>query len=79
MPQAIHSREFFPDSTTLFRYSALTFNGHRIHYDDYCRDVEGYGSQVIHGPLNATLLAGYSESIAGKTVRVSGFRLRMDC
>jgi 3-methylfumaryl-CoA hydratase len=45
------------DSTALFRYSALTFNGHRIHYDvDYCRAVEGYPNLVIHGPLIATLL-----------------------
>lgn len=45
------------DSTALFRYSALTFNGHRIHYDlDYCRNVEGYPNLVIHGPLIATLL-----------------------
>lgn len=48
------------DATTLllFRYSALTFNGHRIHYDrDYARDVEGYPGLVVHGPLQATLLA----------------------
>ncbi|MCU1387274.1 MAG: MaoC like protein [Ilumatobacteraceae bacterium] len=45
------------DSTALFRYSALTFNGHRIHYDaDYARSVEGYPNVVIHGPLLATLL-----------------------
>lgn len=45
------------DSTALFRYSALTFNGHRIHYDaDYARAVEGYPNLVIHGPLIATLL-----------------------
>lgn len=44
-------------STLLFRYSALTFNGHRIHYDlDYCRDVEGYPGLVVHGPLLAQLL-----------------------
>ena len=44
-------------STLLFRYSALTFNGHRIHYDlDYCRDVEGYAGLVVHGPLLAQLL-----------------------
>lgn len=44
-------------STLLFRYSALTFNGHRIHYDlDYARDVEGYGGLVVHGPLLAHLL-----------------------
>ncbi len=45
------------DSTLLFRYSALTFNGHRIHYDlDYARDVEGYAGLVVHGPLLAQLL-----------------------
>eukprot|EP00040_Diaphanoeca_grandis_P033325 m.203923 g.203923 ORF g.203923 m.203923 type:complete len:332 (+) comp32869_c7_seq1:211-1206(+) len=47
-----------PTSVLLFRYSALTFNGHRIHYDaDYCRDVEGYDAPVVHGPLLATFLA----------------------
>lgn len=44
-------------STLLFRYSALTFNGHRIHYDlDYARNVEGYDGLVVHGPLLAQLL-----------------------
>ncbi|HEY4068244.1 MAG TPA: acyl-CoA dehydrogenase, partial [Burkholderiaceae bacterium] len=46
-----------PDTTLLFRYSALTFNGHRIHYDQaYARDEEGYRDLVVHGPLTATLL-----------------------
>ena len=50
-------RELVPDPVLLFRYSALTFNGHRIHYDrDYCRDVEGYPGLIVHGPLIATLL-----------------------
>lgn len=41
----------------LFRYSAITFNSHRIHYDvDFCRDEEGYDGLIIHGPLTATLL-----------------------
>ncbi|WP_204112873.1 FAS1-like dehydratase domain-containing protein [Shimia biformata] len=45
------------DTTLLFRYSALTFNGHRIHYDlDYARDIEGYAGLVVHGPLLAQLL-----------------------
>ncbi|MGF6513157.1 3-methylfumaryl-CoA hydratase [Pseudomonas sp. BT76 TE3572] len=75
MPQATHSYEWLPTSITLFRYSALTFNGHRIHYDaDYCREVESYASQVIHGPLNATLLAGYAERIAGKPVKLFNYR-----
>jgi len=50
-------REVKDDSVVLFRFSALTFNGHRIHYDrDYARDVEGYKGLVVHGPLLATLL-----------------------
>jgi 3-methylfumaryl-CoA hydratase len=51
------AREIVPDPVLLFRYSALTFNGHRIHYDrDYCKDVEGYPGLIVHGPLIATLL-----------------------
>lgn len=46
-----------PDDVLLFRYSALTFNGHRIHYDrQYATQVEGYPGLVVHGPLIATLL-----------------------
>ncbi len=46
-----------PDPVLLFRYSALTFNGHRIHYDrPYVTGVEGYPGLVVHGPLIATLL-----------------------
>lgn len=46
-----------PDPIMLFRYSALTFNGHRIHYDlDFCKSHEGYPNLVFHGPLTATLL-----------------------
>jgi 3-methylfumaryl-CoA hydratase len=50
-------REFRPDDVLLFRYSALTFNGHRIHYDRrYVTEVEGYPGLIVHGPLIATLL-----------------------
>jgi 3-methylfumaryl-CoA hydratase len=46
-----------PDDVLLFRYSALTFNSHRIHYDRrYVTEVEGYPGLVVHGPLLATLL-----------------------
>jgi len=46
-----------PDPTLLFRYSALTFNGHRIHYDHpYATGVEGYRGLIVHAPLQATLL-----------------------
>ena len=50
-------REIVPDDVLLFRYSALTFNGHRIHYDRrYVTEVEGYPGLIVHGPLIATLL-----------------------
>jgi 3-methylfumaryl-CoA hydratase len=61
-PQAAASgapwqRELLPDDVLLFRYSALTFNGHRIHYDRrYVTEVEGYPGLIVHGPLIATLL-----------------------
>jgi 3-methylfumaryl-CoA hydratase len=51
------TREIVPDDVLLFRYSALTFNGHRIHYDRrYATEIEGYPGLVVHGPLLATLL-----------------------
>lgn len=56
---AVWERVIRPDDVLLFRYSALTFNGHRIHYDRrYATEVEGYPGLVVHGPLIATLLAG---------------------
>lgn len=54
---AAWQREVYADDVLLFRYSALTFNGHRIHYDRaYVTGVEGYPGLVVHGPLIATLL-----------------------
>ena len=54
------------DTTLLFRYSALTFNGHRIHYDQaYARDGEGYPDLVVHGPLTATLLQQFALECGG--------------
>jgi 3-methylfumaryl-CoA hydratase len=50
-------KRWLPDDVLLFRYSALTFNGHRIHYDRrYVTEVEGYPGLIVHGPLIATLL-----------------------
>ena len=58
-PAGAMRHEVLPDPVTLFRYSALTGNGHRIHYDmDYVRDEEGYPGLIVHGPLQATWLAG---------------------
>ena len=55
------SRALTSDSTLLFRYSALTFNAHRIHYDpQYSREVELYPGLVVHGPLQATLLIDHA-------------------
>ncbi len=54
---ATWQRPIVPDDVLLFRYSALTFNGHRIHYDRrYVTEVEGYPGLIVHGPLIATLL-----------------------
>jgi 3-methylfumaryl-CoA hydratase len=54
---AAWQRTWNPDEPMLFRYSALTFNGHRIHYDRrYVTQVEGYPGLIVHGPLIATLL-----------------------
>ena len=54
---AAWTAQVVPDDVLLFRYSALTFNGHRIHYDRrYVTQVEGYPGLIVHGPLIATLL-----------------------
>jgi len=70
------SREVVPNPTLLFRYSALTFNGHRIHYDlDFCRQEEGYPGLVFHGPLSATLLAQLAiDNNPGKSLKAYEFR-----
>ena len=69
-----HSRLARFDSTLLFRYSALTFNGHRIHYDrDYCQTVEGYPGLVTHGPLLAQMLIHFAVDLLG-TLRTFEFR-----
>ncbi|MCC2597197.1 MaoC family dehydratase N-terminal domain-containing protein [Pusillimonas sp. MFBS29] len=74
--QAEWGREVQPDTTLLFRYSALTFNGHRIHYDqNYARNEEGYPDLVVHGPLTATLLQQLAlEQGAGKSLDCFEFR-----
>ncbi len=62
--------EIFTHPTLLFRYSAITFNGHRIHYDyKYCKEEENYKDLVFHGPLQATLLLRISEKLASKKVK----------
>lgn len=72
------STMFRADAVLLFRYSALTFNGHRIHYDRaYATGVEGYPGLVVHGPLLATLLLRLlSESLPDAAVEQFEFRAR---
>jgi hydroxyacyl-ACP dehydratase HTD2-like protein with hotdog domain len=53
LPEGSHTRDFCQTDTSLFRFSALTFNAHKIHYEkEWCREVEGHRSAVVHGPLN---------------------------
>ena len=67
--------EWRPQTQELFRYSALTYNGHRIHYDaDYARDVERYPGVVVHGPLTATRLALLAARMTGEPVTWFSFR-----
>jgi 3-methylfumaryl-CoA hydratase len=77
-PAADIGETWRPDPVSLFRYSALTFNGHRIHYDrDYARDVEGYPGLVVHGPLSATLLVDlFLRHRPGARITAFSFRAR---
>ena len=79
-PQSVETgswrRTIVPDAVQLFRYSALTFNGHRIHYDRaYATGEEGYPGLVVHGPLLATLLIDLVRRHAPR-VRIKTFSFR---
>jgi len=64
-----------PDTRLMFRYSAVTFNTHRIHYDlPYARDVEGYPALVFQGPLSALLIAAEAAADAGRPLSSFAFR-----
>ncbi|CAB3743793.1 Mesaconyl-C(4)-CoA hydratase [Paraburkholderia sediminicola] len=71
-----YSRELTADPVMLFRYSALTFNGHRIHYDQpYATNEEGYPGLVVHGPLIATLLLDlHARQFPDATLQTFNFR-----
>ncbi|MGY8684479.1 MaoC family dehydratase N-terminal domain-containing protein [Bradyrhizobium sp. UFLA05-153] len=65
-PKAQHRETHVSDPVLLFRYSALTFNGHRIHYDrDYVTKVEGYPGLIFHGPLQAALIIEMAAKMRG--------------
>ncbi len=75
VPGGTHTRHIEPTSTMLFRYSAITFNGHRIHYDaPYARDVEGYEGLVVHGPMQATFMAHLAAEVKGKPPKSFTYR-----
>ena len=67
-------RTITPNPVLLFRFSALTFNSHRIHYDhEWATKTEGYPALVVHGPLTSTLLADFARDHAGgRPIKVEG-------
>ncbi|MCT8268168.1 MULTISPECIES: FAS1-like dehydratase domain-containing protein [Afifella] len=74
-PQAEQQKPVTADAVRLFRYSALTFNGHRIHYDRrYCIEEEGYPGLVVHGPMQATWLLHYAAELKGELPKTFDFR-----
>jgi len=77
VPVGAGEREIEVSPALLFRFSALTYNAHRIHYDrDYCRDVEGYPGLLTHGPLQALAMAEAARG-AGKGSRDVSFEYRL--
>jgi 3-methylfumaryl-CoA hydratase len=74
-PEGCWSRTLRPDTRLLFRFSALTFNAHRIHYDRaYAAEVEGYPGLVVHGPLTAVLLLQLVRQSTPRPVGAFSFR-----
>jgi len=75
IPADAWEKTITPDPTMLFRFSALTFNGHRIHYDyPYVTEVEGYPGLIVHGPMTALWLLGCCR--ANDPRPVAGFSFR---
>jgi 3-methylfumaryl-CoA hydratase len=76
-PEAKWIEERTPSSVFLFRFSAVTNNAHRIHYDQrYAIEVEGYPNLVVHAPLTAVLLADMARRHTGRAAREIAFRAR---
>jgi 3-methylfumaryl-CoA hydratase len=72
---ALRSIRITPDTTLLFRYSAMTFNGHRIHYDrQYATEIEGYDGLVVHGPLQATWMQILATDLLGHLPKMFTYR-----
>jgi 3-methylfumaryl-CoA hydratase len=74
-PVGRHTLKITCTSIHLFRFSALTYNSHRIHYDlPYAVGVEGYAGLVVHGPLQASLLLNFSRQVHGSAPSTFSFR-----
>jgi 3-methylfumaryl-CoA hydratase len=74
-PEGAWSRSLQPDTRVLFRFSALTFNAHRIHYDRaYATEMEGYPGLVVHGPLTAALLLQLVRQHTARPIIAFSFR-----
>ena len=74
-PKARWSYSVMADPVLLFRYSAITFNGHRIHYDrDHAIKAEGYAGLVVHGPLQATMILEYAAKLRAAPPKTFKFR-----
>jgi 3-methylfumaryl-CoA hydratase len=74
-PEAKHRESHMADPVLLFRYSALTFNGHRIHYDrDYVAKVEGYPGLIFHGPMQAALQVEFAAKLRGRVPTKFAYR-----
>jgi 3-methylfumaryl-CoA hydratase len=74
-PAAQHRETHVADPVLLFRYSALTFNGHRIHYDrDYVTKVEGYPGLIFHGPMQAALQIEFAAKLRGNVPKKFVYR-----
>ena len=72
---AAWTRRLQPSTTLLFRFSALTFNGHRIHYDlDYCKTEEHYPGLVVHGPLQTLLMLDICRRNSARPVKKLDYR-----
>jgi itaconyl-CoA hydratase/mesaconyl-C4 CoA hydratase len=75
VPAGSWAEEQRPAPPLLFRFSAITFNSHRIHYDlPYVRDVEGYPGLVVQGPLTALTLATFAERCTGRRLAAFEFK-----
>ena len=73
--EPLATQDLASDPVRLFRFSAMTFNGHRIHYDaDYARTVEGYAGLVVHGPMQAVAMLNLAAKVLGACPAVFTYR-----